>query len=304
MKLKNNKRTEYKNLLKCPNCSSTNLIKRGQRKTDNRGLIQRYGCKDCSKRFVKDEGFWKMKNNPKKVTLCLDLFYKGISTRQIQEHLQAFYPANSSNVSIYKWIVKYSNLIHKKIKNIKLKAGKEIQVDEMEYRTQGKKSWFIDCIDTETRFMISSEFTKTREQKELKKVLLNAKKRTGKQIEICTTDGYTAYEKIVKGVWGYDNKKGKYNVIHNKVTQLKNEGFNHKVERMHSTIRHRTKTFRGFHGSINSANAIMKGIEIYYNFVRVHQAIGKCPYELATNIKLKNPNKWLELIRISPLRIT
>ena len=40
----------------------------------------------------------------------------------------------------------------------------------------------------------------------------------------------------------------------------------------------------------------MKGYEIFYNFIRKHQAIGKCPYELATDLELKNPNKWLELI--------
>jgi len=40
----------------------------------------------------------------------------------------------------------------------------------------------------------------------------------------------------------------------------------------------------------------MKGYEIYYNFITKYQAIKCCPYELATNIKLENPNKWLELI--------
>ena len=43
----------------------------------------------------------------------------------------------------------------------------------------------------------------------------------------------------------------------------------------------------------------MKGFEIYYNFINKHQAIDKCPYELATNLKLNNPNKWLELIQLS-----
>ena len=30
-----------------------------------------------------------------------------------------------------------------------------------------------------------------------------------------------------------------------------------------------------------------------------HQAIGYYPYELATDLKLENPNKWLELIERS-----
>ena len=43
----------------------------------------------------------------------------------------------------------------------------------------------------------------------------------------------------------------------------------------------------------------MKGYEINYNFIRKHQAIKKCPYELATDLKLNSENKWLELIGLS-----
>ncbi|MFH1431276.1 MAG: DDE-type integrase/transposase/recombinase [Nanoarchaeota archaeon] len=300
MKLKNNKQEEYKKV-SCPFCHSEKVIKRGKRRTQNRGLIQRYGCQDCNKRFVIDDGFFKMKNAPQKVTLCLDLFYRGISTRKVQEHLQTFYLHNSSHKSIYKWIIKYSKMINSFTDNLKLQIGKEIQVDEMEYKVKKQKSWFIDCIDTETRFMVSSEFTKTREQKELKRVITKAKNKTGTQIQICTTDGYTAYKRVIKKVFGFSNKTHSCNVIHNKVTQLKNEGFNHKVERMHSNIRARTKTFRSFHGSTETANAIMKGLETYYNFIRKHEAINCCPYELACS-ELKGKlglNKWLGLIQLS-----
>ena len=43
----------------------------------------------------------------------------------------------------------------------------------------------------------------------------------------------------------------------------------------------------------------MKGFEIYYNFINKHQAINCCPYELATKLKLNNPNKWLALIELA-----
>ena len=294
-KQSNKKMTEK---IKCPYCNSLNIVRRGKRQTENRGLIQRYGCLDCNKRFVQDDGFFKMKNAPQKVTLCLDLFYKGISTRQVQAHLQSFYPHNSSNVSVYKWIVKYSKMISKFTETLKLQVGKEIQVDEMEYRVNKKKAFFIDSIDTETRFMVASEFVRGRGTAELKQVIKKAKQKTDNQIEVCTTDGFFAYHKAVKSVFGYDNTQKKFNVNHHIVTQLKNEGFNHKVERMHSNIRARTKTFRGF-GSIDGANAIMKGYETYYNFIRKHQAINCCPYELATKLKLNNPNKWLALIELA-----
>ena len=46
----------------------------------------------------------------------------------------------------------------------------------------------------------------------------------------------------------------------------------------------------------------MRGFEIYYNFINKHQAIGKCPYELSTELELKE-KKWLELTRLSKFPI-
>ncbi len=284
--------------IKCRFCGSTNIIKWCKRKTQNRSLIQRYKCKSCRKYFTIDDGFFRMRNNPKKITLCIDLFYKGISTRQIQEHLQAFYPKNSSWVSIYSWIKKYSMIISKFTDNLKLQVGKEIQIDEREFKTKGKRSWFIDCIDTKTRFMVSSNFSQTREKIEIKKVIKQARDKTGKQIEQVTTDGYLLYPKAVKKTFGYNLKLNKYNINHKVINASQGEGFNHPIERLHNSIRQRTKTFRGFK-NINSAYAIMNGYEIYYNFIRKHQAINKRPYELAVpNLEL-GINKWLDLIELS-----
>jgi len=240
-----------------------------------------------------------MRNHEKKITLCLDLFYRGMSLRKIQEHLQAFYPHNASHMSVLRWVRKYSVVIGNYTDKLKLQIGEEIQVDEMEFKTKGKKTWFIDSIDPKTKFMVSSEFTKTREQVELKKVMQKAKIKTGNQIKIITTDGYLAYEKIVKGIGGYNNKLGKHNIRHNIVNASRGEGFNHPIERLHNNIRERTKIFRGF-GSFESAKVIMKGYEVFHNFIRKHQAIKKYPYELAIpNLKLNSPNRWLDLIKLA-----
>ena len=297
----------------CPKCKSKNITKRGYFQTEAHGKQQRYFCKDCNKKFIEQTPFYRMRNNPKKVTLSIDLFYRGVSTRKVQEHLQAFYPHNSSHMTIYRWIVKFSNQISKWSDNLKLQVGKEIQVDEMEYHRRTNpnkkgvsKDWFIDVIDSKTRFMVSSEYVKSRGQKEIKQVIKRAKNKTTNQITICTTDGYTAYEDVVKKTFGYNNKIGKHNVFHNKVTASKGEGFNIMIERLHNNIRQRTKTFRGFHGSVESANSIMKGWKIYYNFITKHQTLKRCPCELAIpelKDKLNNPNKWLSLIELASKNI-
>ena len=115
--------------------------------------------------------------------------------------------------------------------------------------------------------MLNSSFFKLRSTNNIRKVLSNIKDKTGEQIKIVTTDGFNAYEKAVKKTFGYDKHNKKYNVQHNVVTQSKNEGFNIWVERMHNSIRQRTTGFRGLHGSIESAYAIMKSLEIFYNFL-------------------------------------
>jgi transposase-like protein len=249
-----------------------------------------------------------MRNTPNKITLCLDLFYKGVSTRQIQNHLQAFYPHNSSWVSIYKWVIKYSDKISKFTNNLKVNVGSEIQVDEMEYhRRKNHKAklgvscdWFIDSICPKTKFMIASEYFNSRGNEELKQVMKQIKFKTEKQIKVITTDGLMGYPSVIQSVFGYNRHEQKYNVIHHRNVSIKDEGFNYPIERLHNNIRTRTKVFRGFHGSTESAKSIMKGFEIYYNFIRPHLSLnGKTPSEFATDIKLKENNKWLELINLS-----
>jgi len=302
-----------KTTIKCPKCKNENIKRDGKRKTDNRGLIQRFKCKSCGHRFVLDDGFKRMRNSPKKITLCLDLFFRGISTRKIQEHLQAFYPHNSSHKSIYKWIIRYSRQISSFTNNLKLKTGKEIQADEMEYnrrkehnRKGTEKNWFIDVVDCKTRFMVASEYVRSRGMEELKSVLRSAKRKTAGQVEIVTTDGLLAYPQAIQKSFTIKSKSNtkKIGVIHNQVNASRGEGFNIMIERLHNNIRNRTKIFRGFHGSIESAKSIMKGYEVYYNFITKHQAIGKCPYELAVpDLKLNSENKWLELIERSKVNL-
>lgn len=224
-----------------------------------------------------------------------------------------FHPHNASNVSVYNWVVKYSKMISKFTNKLKLNVGKEVQIDEIEFHRRQHhkkgmkgvdKNFFIDSIDPDTKFMLSSEYAKTRGKRDVKPVAKRIKYRTDNKIEMATTDGWNAYIKVIKSTFGYNNKLGRYNVFHNRVVVSAEEGnFNHPIERLHNSIRARTKTIRGFHGSINSANAIMKGWEIYYNFITKHQQIKCCPYELAcpelTLILKDAKNKWLGLIKLA-----
>ncbi len=252
-----------------------------------------------------------MRNTPQKITLCIDLFFRGISTRKVQEHLQAFYPHNSSWVSIYNWIIKYSNIIYNFTNTLKPTLGAEVQVDEVEFHRRKNhkahegiaQNWLIDSIDPKTRFAVASNFVESRSAEEIGKVLKNIKAKADGRVKIVTTDGFMAYTNVVNQTFGYSLKLGRYTVFHNVVNASQDEGFNYPIERLHNNIRARTKTMRGFHGSVESARAILKGIEIYYNFITKHQGIGKTPSEAAIpELKLES-NRWLNLIELAENRV-
>ena len=107
MNNKNKKNKNYKKV-SCPTCKGTEIVKRGSFRTKAHGKQQRYFCKNCNKKFIERTPFYRMRNTPQKITCALDLFFRGLSTRGVQEHFKAFFPHNSSNVSIYKWVLKYS----------------------------------------------------------------------------------------------------------------------------------------------------------------------------------------------------
>ncbi|MHB1869213.1 MAG: transposase, partial [Nitrososphaerales archaeon] len=69
---------------------------------------------------------------------------------------------------------------------------------------------------------------------------------------------------------------------------------NNKMERMNGEIRNREKTMRGL--KIEDT-PILKGIQIFHNFVRTHEGLdGKTPAE-ASGIKVEGENKWKTLIQ-------
>ena len=138
------------NKIKCRFCGSEETKKDAKRKTKFRGEIQRYKCKKCGKRFIEKDAFFRMRNAPNKITLCLDLYYKGVSFRKIQEHLQVFYPRNSHYSTIYRWLIKYVGFMENFTDKQKINSGRHLEGDEVEYHRLGHKNWFIDIIDTET----------------------------------------------------------------------------------------------------------------------------------------------------------
>jgi len=295
--------------LKCPECLSKQVTKRGFRYTERREKIQKYFCKDCKHRFVLDNPFFRMRNQEQIITQCMDLYYSGMSFRKIADHLKRFFPKNVNASTIYRWILKFVPMMENFTDKQEIKAGWQLQGDEVEYKRRAsakqrgiRNEYFIDVIDMDSRFIVSSSYQKDRTIPILNKIYRNAKRKVGEQVKVISTDGLMSYPRVIKKTFSMKMVKGgkiaKTSKIIHQVIKSDSGGFNYKIERFHNTLRERTKIMCGFHGCITSAQTLMKGFEIYYNWIRNHQGI-ECltPSQIACpNVQIQNKNGWLELI--------
>jgi len=275
----------------CAYCHSEKIVKRGVRK-NKRGLTQIYWCKACKRRFVVDLGFSKMKCSPQVITASLDLYFKGISLRKITDHLKQFHGVTVNCSTVLRWIQRYVALMKEYADKLTPDASGTWHADETTINVNGKYQWLWNLMDRDTRFLISSRLTQTRREHEATNLFLEAQRTTGVVPNTLVTDGLLSYQAA------YDQTFAKRQVRHIRSPRFIDKTNNNIIERLHGTIKDRTKVMRGLDGTESSSNLI-EGLKIDYNFIRPHMTLkGKTPAE-AAGLPSLGKNKWRTLIEQS-----
>ncbi len=159
---------------------------------------------------------------------------------------------------------------------------------------KGFYDWLWTIIDPKTRFIISSEISKTRKIDDARKILSKGKKKTGSIPNYIITDALHSYEKAISNEFGISK------VAHIKTKSLTKGFENRPIERYHNEIREKLKSRRGL-GNDDSAQEYADAYRIFHNFIRPHSSLPdkQTPAE-ATGIDLKlGGNKILQLIEKS-----
>ena len=301
----NNEQDNKKVAIKCRNCKSQNFSKQGYRKTQNRGKIQKYYCKDCKTYFTADLGFYRMRNNEKKITMAIDLYFSNLSSRKVRNHFRRHLEENASHITVLDWCRKYVLKVQKYVDKMQPQLSGQIYADETEIdREKDKNDIFWCSVDWGTRY-INATLYSPNPQNVNDAVEFLKKTAKHKKPKYITTDAGTFYPKAMKQLF-FSNSvtgKGRHNkltVDHKVINHGKTGKYNVRIETVFSKIKDRVDDFRGLK-ALWSAPILMAGIVLQHNFIEAHTTTGQIPSELA-GMKLETGvNRWLGLIRLANL---
>ena len=134
--------------------------------------------------------------------------------------------------------------------------------------------YLFAMMDDETRFWIAQEVAESKDKHDTRNLLRMSKEVTGKKPMTFITDGLPAYHDAYKKEFFTLKNPRTEHIRHIK---LSGDMHNNKMERMNGEIRDREKTMRGLK---NIDTPILKGYQLYHNYIRPHEALnGKTPSE-------------------------
>jgi len=218
------------------------------------------------------------------------LYFSGESLRNTQKSLRLL-GVEVSHKTVYMWIKKYIGLMGKYIEKLRPKVSDTWRADELWLKIKGDMKYVFAIMDDETRYWIAQEVAESKYKHDARKIFQMAKKITGKKPEILVTDGLPAYHDAYKKEFWTARKPRTEHVRHIK---LKGDMNNNRMERLNGEIRDREKVMRGLK---KEDTPILKGYQIFHNYIRPHQGLnGKTPSE-ACGITVQGKNKWLTLIQ-------
>lgn len=274
----------------CQFCHSKNIKKYGIRRNKHTA-IQRFVCSDCQKTFSMNLGFERMKHNPKGITTAMQLYFSGESLRNVSRSLKLL-GMDVTHQTVYNWIKKYTKLMEAYLDKIVPQVGDAWRADEVFVKIRGNLKYVFAMLDDETRYLIAHEVADRKEGHDARSLLQKSKQVTQTKPKVFITDGLQSYhEAYQKEFWTI---KREDRTIHVRHIRLQGDMNNNKMERLNGEIRDREKVMRGLK---KVDTPILKGYEIFHNYLRPHQALdGKTPSEKC-GIEINGDNKWVTLIQ-------
>jgi putative transposase len=244
-----------------------------------------------------------MKHNPQAVTSAMQLYFSGESLRNTMKSLKLL-GVEVSHQTVFNWIRKYVDLMVSYVEKIVPNVSETWRADELYVKIKGDMKYLFALMDDQTRFWIAQEVAESKYSHDARKLFQMGVRVTGRKPKTLITDGLPAYHDAYnKEFW---TMKKETRTQHIRQITLRGGHNNNKMERFNGEVRDREKTMRGLK---KEDTPILKGYQLFHNFVRPHEGLdGRTPAE-ACGIQVKGQNKWMTLIqnasnrKLNPKRI-
>lgn len=275
--------------MQCKYCSSEQIVKNGKIRDK-----QSYLCKKCGHRFTRPKTFPNMKTESRIIATAIDLYYEGLSVRKVQNQLEKIFGVHSSQVTVWKWIMKYGKLVSTFVETLTPHVLGIYKVDETAIKCKGVLKWFWEVIDDHTKFLVASHLSGVRTIKDVITLFEQTVRVAKKKPLSIYVDGLPAYVKGYNKVFRTMRKEDRPELI--RKVGLRAVNSNNTVERLHGTLKDRIKPMRGLKGE-ETVRTLLEGWVVHYNYVRKHQSLhGKTPAQ-ACGVNMKDD--WHMLIKQS-----
>jgi putative transposase len=272
--------------MQCKYCGSEKIVKNGKVKD-----VQVYKCKDCGHRFFLNSSFSKMRNEKNLVVAALNFYYDGLSLRKAQRNLEQVFGEKVSQVTILNWIKKYSRLVKEYMVTQVPQLSGLWHEDETVLQCEGRSIWFWEMIDEDTKFMVASHVSGTRSMEDTIAIFQKGFDQSKVRPKAVFVDGSHVYSSAFNHVFYTMRKDTRPELVQR--VGIRARETNNIVERLHGTLKDRTKPMRGLK-SFESTKLLLEGYAVHYNCVRPHQSLGgKTPAQAA---RMEVPNNWKGLI--------
>ena len=271
----------------CKFCDSPNVILKGTQSGRPRLL-----CKSCSKFFAANLGFEGMRNGPEHVTIAVEVFFAGLSSRKTATALtNAGCPV--THMTIQNWGRHFGLMMEQYLDMLRPYLGESWRTDELYLRIRGNRKYLFAMLDSKTRYWIAKQVATHKGTDDVCPMFRKAKDVAGKIPSVLRSDGAANFaeahgrEYAPRNFLWKDSKHESHIRMDGDLNNNQMESFNG------NTLRLREKVTRGLK---REDSAILSGLQVYHNHIRPHLALeGSTPGE-AVGIRLEDGNPWLAII--------
>jgi putative transposase len=281
-----NTETAVKTII-CKFCGALSVVRYGFTQKGR----QRHYCLRCNRTFIDNDAPERMRYPTEVISSALNHFYEGRSLHEIKRQLEMDFAVLPDPSSIYDWIFSYTKKAVDILGPVKPRTGHTWLTIETALKLKSNDAdavRILDCIDEKSGFLVVSHIIGKKNGENTAAIMEAILQRVG--------------ERNLKTLI-IDNLKSNLDTLKNScpvcaghrigdpvIIKKSTKG----IKQLHKTIKSRTKILRSL-TSQESADLIINGWSIHYNFFRPHPGLNGITPAIAAGLDLPSKS-WADII--------